>query len=319
MEVNTDVTEIPWGETKTQVEKYAIEILEEFKANDYESSKGAGDIYKRFQEKYPKMDIPENTFRQVLSALIKDKLSRVTKQEGRYGYFLTTFPQLPLPVVENATSDSGPTIVIGVPEQASDASDTSKISKREFLLYPLLEQWLTDQNYKVAKNIFNKRSNETWGNPDIAGIRVEEHLSRFEIEITTIEAKPSKDQWGNNWRKDIFEAVSHKRYANRVYFSIAVRLGDKLSDLSELKYYCELYRVGLIIIEINPILFKDFEAKDISASGFTEQQKELIFITEKLPAPFDYVPLKYQREFCENTLQIGNLTELFSFGNDIRA
>ena len=85
--------------------------------------------------------------------------------------------------------------------------------------------------------------------------------------------------------------------------------------MSDIKYYCELYRVGLILIEINPSLFIKYEGKNISVNGFNEDEKELIFITEKLPAPYDYVPLKYQREFCENTLGIKNITELFNFGD----
>lgn len=330
MDTNTIETEGRWGNTVEIVQSYAKTILELENATSYESSKRANYIYDKYKElvrqelklssdeAIPNESlIPDTTFKQNLSNLIKDPNSPITKQEGRYGYFLTTFGNQSEQSSEETSgenSEKKEDVNRGEQDVENNPKDI-KSSKREFLLYPLLERWLAEQNYRIAENVYNKRKNKTWGNPDIAGIKVEEHLNRFDIEISTIEVKSSKDDWGNNWRIDIFEAISHKRYANRVYFCFAANsdlIGKMMDDISEMKYYCELYRIGLLLVQIEPKLFQRFHNNNLS--NFAEDDKDGVQIVEKFPAPFESVPLKYQRDFCEKTLEIKNITELFNFG-----
>lgn len=283
-----------WGETSTEIEKLAIEVLKSMDALDVDHSLNGTNLLAEVRKTKP--GINENTFRQTISFLAKSDLSIITKVDGKHGYYISE-------TVERSH----------IEEEVGKAPE-KRITKREYALYPVLSIWLRDQGYRVGREIFNRKINETWGNPDIAGVKIDEHLSKFELEIVTIEAKPSKDKWNNNWRIDIFEAISHRRFANRVYFAFAHKQGDKIPDLAEMKYYCELYNIGLLIIELSPVLFTRFETLDISEDGFSDEDFGLINVSERVPASFNRVPLSYQQSFCKKTLEINEMADLFAFG-----
>lgn len=178
--------------------------------------------------------------------------------------------------------------------------------QRERRLYPLLKSWLATQDYQAA-DISQGKSLGTWGNPDVAGINLIEAFDRLSIELVTIEAKITS----LNWRVDIFEAISHRRFANRVYFSYAVKDSEKGIIDKDVRYYAELYRIGILIIVLS-----DSDYERLIAGGAGDQQfEEETEVLEIFPAPYSEVNLKHQMRFFEMH-KITNMKEAFRWGTD---
>jgi len=245
---------------------------------------------KEFSEESP--ICAKNTFGQYLSRASLDAESKITsaKHEGKKGYYL-----LKKSLVVSSGEDS-----IG------KGRETNKLIKKEILLYPILVSWLTAQGYQ-SKDISLKRSLGKWGNPDVAGIQVEDNLGMKSIEVLTIEAKISID----NWEQWIFEAVSHRRFANRVYFAFAHPEETIEKIPSEMRYYAELYNIGILILSMENETFKEFQ----SGNFRKEFDDSNITIIEKFTAPYNYVQPKYILQFCR-ALNINDSKQLYTWGED---
>lgn len=123
-----------------------------------------------------------------------------------------------------------------------------------------------------------------WGNQDITGIVVDESLGSYDIELVTIEAKTTN----KNYQYDFFEAVSHKRFSNRVYFSFASTANFLRENSDELRYYSELYGVGVVVIALEEPHFNEY----------TEGKLQKLI-------PIVLMYMKYTRQFSSRALGAG--------------
>ena len=156
-------------------------------------------------------------------------------------------------------------------------------------LYPLMELWLEKKGYS-AKDMSSLRSGGRWGNPDIIGAELVELFGAVQIELASCEVKLN-DQ---DWEHVIFEAISHKRFSNRSWFCYRVPMvGEPLSPGME--YYAERYKVGIVQIILGDSELADLNAKKKIPLDFIDN------VVEKIPALYDHVPLKEQRDLVERT------------------
>lgn len=177
--------------------------------------------------------------------------------------------------------------------------------RREAALYEPVKRWLAADGYR-SQVIAELRSGAKWSNPDVAGIRIIKNFGLTDIEIVSVEVKTTI----TNWRQDIFEAIAHKRFANRVYFCYPVTEGlDKLEE--DIRRYCELYRVGILhmFLEKGDLerLYSSKSSADLPDFAASD------VVEEKIPAPYDFIPPRYQIEFLKN-LEIADEGELWAFG-----
>lgn len=161
---------------------------------------------------------------------------------------------------------------------------------REAHLYELVRYWLQAKKDLPAKDISQLKAGGIWGNPDIVGISSTDRLGFFDVEIVSAEVKLSE----RDWRRFIFEAVSHKRFANRVYYIFRTKFETvKLPD--EMDRYAEQYRIGIVLVPLTD--------DELAKLGSSEERANLANYTdrivERVPAVYDFVPPRYQIEFLE--------------------
>lgn len=280
-----------WGEKLKIVEDAAISGLEALKATPKKKKKG-GDIYKKaieIDESFSSK-VSEQVFKSYLSTISRDSGSRIAKDVGSHGYYLKEIK----PEEE--------TIVVDQAQVEEQVSQVKRVEK-EKLLYPILEAWIITKGYRTKDTSLMKEMGR-WGNPDITGIIVEETLGAYDIEVVTIEAKVSS----YNFRYDFFEAVSHKRFANRVYFAFAATPSFLRESNEELRYYSELYKVGVIVVVIEDQHFNSFIKGDLS-----EIDADMVDVYELFSSPFEPRLKRWQKEFL-NALKITDTRSLWSWG-----
>jgi hypothetical protein len=234
----------------------------------------------------------------------------VRRAPGTYMYTIKEVGEMPSPpdtsVPANLTQDA-PT---------NDKEDVgAKKLKREDKLYTALKIWLKSRHYKAAITADNKRGG-AWGNPDVTGIRVDElPLGNQTFECATIEAKLNS----SDWVKDIFQAVSHKRFAHRAYFAFAIGTDtpslDDVKDADKMREYAEKYRVGLLVIFISSNKY------DLLTNGLPEDlakwdlESEDDYIIETLfPAFYEPVQAPAFTHHLREVLGIRTLEDLTTFG-----
>lgn len=156
-------------------------------------------------------------------------------------------------------------------------------------LYPLVELWMEQRGF-TAKDVSSVKSGGKWGNPDIIGAERTEVFGAIEIEMASCEVKLSSD----SWEQVIFEAISHKRFANRSWYCYRTSL--EASPLPKgMEYYAERYRVGVVQIELT-----DDELLSLK-NGSAQPIDYLENVIERVPAIYDFVPLKEQRDLVDRT------------------
>jgi hypothetical protein len=155
----------------------------------------------------------------------------------------------------------------------------------------------------------SKRTNGIWGNPDIAGIQIISGITGVSVEVVTIEAKATETHW-ERW---FFEAVSHRRFSNRTYFAFAYPAGelDKLDH--ELRYYSELFRVGVLIVALPKEKYDDLKQGKVK-HPFTLDEVDIV---ELYSAPFNHVLPRFQKHFIEESLRIKDVLEAATWGEGI--
>ncbi|WP_146111611.1 hypothetical protein [Defluviimonas denitrificans] len=164
---------------------------------------------------------------------------------------------------------------LGEPESfnGSDGTvpiETKKEKTLEKHLWPVVVDWLRLNKpvERISSDIANRKSGGVWSNPDIVGLNIVEELGFFDVEITTLEVKTSL----SNWRYFFFEAVSHKRISERVYFVYRSR-SDIANELkSELLRYAEKYGVGLIELQMDD---GEYDALTASTSSWNKRSVDL--------------------------------------------
>ena len=237
-----------------------------------------------------------DAFRQHLSYWARADESRIAKVIGQHGYQLQTTSQL----------QSTPT-ALEVPE---DDTTTRQYQKTEELLYPAFRSWLLSQEYRVRITAsMRDRNLGTWGNPDITGIKVIENLGSREIEIVTIEAKVTE----RNFRHDFFEAVAHRRFANRAYFAFAGTrsLIGKAND--ELRYFSELYNVGVLLAILDDEAYEKLVQGQIDVLS-----PEEVDVYELFSPRYETRQNRWQKAFC-NAIDIKDEQTLWTWGETAEA
>lgn len=219
--------------------------------------------------------IPENSFFSYLSRASTDAASRITSHGVWQGYYLQTQEQ-----ANERAADS-------VEPSQEESRDQNQRQQREAALYPMLRDWLDEQGYR-AKDIADTRILGVWGNPDIGGIKVADLFGTRSIEIATIEAKIKI----GGWETEIFQAISHRRYANRAYFAYAIDESQKIYP--EMKYYAELYGVGVL-----QIVFTNEDYLTLTSGTLVPYNDLVGIVREIFPAKHRNVPQDYQKRFLD--------------------
>jgi hypothetical protein len=156
-------------------------------------------------------------------------------------------------------------------------------------LYPLMELWLEKKGYK-SKDMSNLKSGGRWGNPDIIGAERVELFGAVSVDLASCEIKLSE----SNWEQVIFEAISHKRFANRSWF--CYRVANEGEPLPKgMEYYAERYRVGVVQIVLSDKELIDLKKKEKTPLDCIDQ------VFERVPALYDNVPLREQRDLVNRT------------------
>lgn len=280
-----------WGDKTKLVESAAVNALKELNATPTKKKNG-GEIYKKACELDPSYSqgVSENVFKSYLSGLSRNSASQIIKDAGAHGYYLKK------EVVADTKS-----------EQEDEESKESRKGERkesEKLLYPILEVWLQSQGYRT-KDTSSLKGMGRWGNPDITGIIVDESLGSYDIELATIEAKITH----LNYQYDFFEAVSHKRFANRVYFAFAADNNFIRENNDELRYYSELYGVGVVVIAMEKQHFKKYEQGELK-----EIDTDRVDVYEIFSASFEPRLRRWQKKFLKQ-LDILDTKSLWGWGD----
>jgi hypothetical protein len=280
------------------VGRVAQAALQDLGASSENSRKTSDTVLNKVIESGIPLQVSEGTFKVYLGKVAKTLESPITstgRQRGAGFYISQASSTTATAFAEQAS-----------PQQAVPAVAKARVEK-EKLLYPVLTQWLMQKNYR-AKDISSGRMLGKWGNPDVAGIQIHDHFGSIELEVATIEAKVSVA----NWRQDIFEAISHRRYANRAYYAFAVPEDSAEKESDEIRYYSEKFGVGVLAIEIpNELyasLFNGTHQDEVSADD--AEVREIYSPKNSL------VPLRYRREFCE-AVGITKIEDLGSWGKGL--
>jgi len=156
-------------------------------------------------------------------------------------------------------------------------------------LYPLMELWLQQKGF-TSKDLSTLKSGGPWGNPDIIGFERVEVFGAVQIELASCEIKVREA----NWERDIFEAISHKRFSNRSWFCYRVE-SDEAPLPKGIEIYAEKYRVGVIQIVLDNDELISLKHKRRAPLEFIER------VVERVPALFDHVPLREQRDLIDRS------------------
>lgn len=239
--------------------------------------------------------LARNTFIQYLSRHVSNEESKINCRGKGCGYYLSELIDYEKSVYNNDENNEQ--------DIAATVNNQNYVRQKEILLYPFLQDWLSAQGYR-AKDVSQSRALGKWGNPDICGIL---HISGLQdlYEIVTIEAKVSLTEW----EKWIFEAVSHRRFANRVYFAFIHPEEHRPKIPQDMRYYAELFNIGVLIMEVSEVYYKRFINGEIAAID-----PEEVDIIEHYSAPFNFVQPKYQVKYL-GTLGINRPQELWAWGN----
>lgn len=166
----------------------------------------------------------------------------------------------------------------------------SKIKERH--LYPLVEMWMREKKfYKTIENVSNNTKGKKWGNPDVVGVSYHNNFGINYFELSTAEVKTSME----DWRMYIFEAVSHKRFSDKVYYMFGSADDKPISEIEDMFYYAEKYKIGLCKIIIT---------EDIMKWNSLDEGKKLEImdnsIVELFPAPIDSSLIREKMKFLDN-------------------
>ena len=275
-----------------QVEKFAIALLKSVSINKGMSGK---DIFKQFQNTSPSsLHILERTFRQYLSNLSGSSESEIEKVQGKKLYQIRE---------KDSDLNAETEVHQTEPETAETQETKRKYVQREKAMYEMLVNWAETHGYQ-SSDISQNTKNGKWGNPDVLGVSLKKTISGHHIDLLSIEAKPDNSQW----RQFFFEAVSHRRFCDRVYFCYAAEKSTKPLD-ADFRYYSELFKVGILVMQFEKDALKAFHE-----TGTIENPEE-VDITEALPAPKNHPPEELKYQFLSN-LGLNDVPEICRFGSD---
>lgn len=257
------------------------------------------DLLEKLREKVPNAKPDYLYYRVVLeSSKNPDSPINSTGRGKGGGYF---YEEMEEPVVSEVD-------VVVEGGEASEIQEKRKYDQIEKRLWKPVARWLlaNKQPTQVSADVANKKKGGVWGNPDVVGLAPLKRLGFFDIEITSIEVKPSLSRW----EYFFFEAVSHKRFAERSYFAFYEDSMHKFK-IDDLVSYAEKYGVGLLQIDISEDQFVGLEDWD-DMSGSTRDDIISSF-REIYPAPYTTVELRMKCDFLEN-IGVRYDEEVYGFG-----
>lgn len=211
--------------------------------------------------------IPDNSITTILSQLAQDSESPIYCTGRKQGYYYKS---------SNIEDPAG----------ISDSScveflNESKEQNREKELYPLFAQWLSYSCDRVC-NIADKRKMHKWGNPDILGMNIYYIIGIPKLEITTIEVKREICKW----RVDIFEAVAHTLFSNKVYYACVCKESEFEKNNKDMLLYAQKFQIGLLVL--------------VEDDNDQSQELKPEMIREIMPAPYRESDLKMRNKFLES-------------------
>lgn len=261
-----------------QVERVVCYILEAAEKTSAEASYSSDEIlqdYRKLRKDDQNIvEIPEGSIVTIISQLAKESNSNIYCLGKKQGYFFSS------------TSE----------EISETTSSEDEESFKEKELYPLFAQWLSFSCDRV-NDIATNRSMHKWGNPDIFGVNVLYVLGQPQIEITTLEVKKEL----KDWRKNIFEAVAHTLFADKVYFCCVCNEAEYEKDRNDMLLYAQRFRIGLLVIVIED---------DSSQPAY-----DVSMIKELMPAPSRTPEILMRKKFIES-LNLHNLNDLYHYGKN---
>lgn len=274
-------------------------ILNNQKKLSRENTLSSAELFSEVKLLFP-LDFDEefskNTFYQYLSRTVHDTESLINCEGRKKGYYLSE-------VIEEIQHSPEQSSEVAVAE--SETVTPRKRVEKECLLYPVLESWLITQGYQAA-DVSSGRALGKWGNPDVAGINALDVFGNLSVELVTIEAKVSLE----NWEQWIFEAVSHRRFANRSYFAFAHPEEAIAKIPQDLRYYAELYGIGILMLSLDNQKYQSLIKGEIDKEALEHDDIDVI---EIYSAPYHFVQPKYQFKFC-TALGIKNIKDLYHWG-----
>lgn len=292
---------INWGERYEAVKQLSVEALEKMGATNCNNKKSAHDIYTKATEMQPDLtfQIPKNSFNSYLSQISKEENSSIVKELGSHGYYFNQNELLNLGNIIDPAQ--------GNEEVAGDSGEQSEKVKvrnsNEKKLYKLIESWLQSKGFRT-KDTSEMKVMGKWGNPDVTGIKVDELLGKHEIEVVTVELKCHNESFNT----DFFEAVSHRRFANRTYFGFAAPYKILNQSNDELRYYSELYNVGVIVVAMDEDDFNKYKSGELK-----EIEEDQIDIHELFTASFEPRQVRWQKKFFQS-IGIVDIQSLWKWG-----
>lgn len=264
-------------------------ILEQNKCFDPQNAMLGKDIYAKYfsiQKKHPSIpEIAQNSFGVTLSLIShsSSSTSAIKSAGKKQGYYL----------------DKGM-----LNPDAKENKVHAKIQEKD--LYPILTEWL---NTKIDKAIdaSSKRGAKKWQNADILGISFINDIGREDFELHAMEVKVLH----TNWRVDLFQAVSHSRFANRSYFAFLLRNSDIDKLENDLKEYAYQFGIGLVAIVIKDEYWRNIIEKkqDLILSDTDDSICE---IREICFAPYHSVNPSIRTNFLEQAFDIRSFQDLRS-------
>lgn len=278
-----------------QVRVTAEYVLKHGGFTSAENTLSGPDLYEKAKDAFPGLTVAnQNAYLSALSQWVKEPSSKIICPGRKQGYY---------------TSEA----LAGLLDKGDAEPETSngKVGihrEKEKLLYPVLKEWLMGQSYR-AKDTSTNRAMGKWGNPDLTGIHVAEQLARFSLEVVTIEAKVSLSDW-ERW---IFEAVSHRRFANRAYFCFAQPEEAIAKIPQDMRYYSELYGIGVLVVSMDAQQFERLVSGQlIKALAVAD-----VDMYELFSAPYHHVQPRYQERFCRDFLEITTTQHLLTWGDTL--
>lgn len=291
--IAVSVLEVLSNVSKTTVPKKAQEILSEaeklIKENKLSLQNGEPVTAEQINDVKASWSV-------YLSKAAKEGISRLVANPYGHGYLLSEI----------------------LPEIAKDKKEEEKLQKeeerknrayteQEKLLYPIFKDWaltICDR----AKDNSTKRKGGPWCNPDIVGINIVNDPCGVEhLETLTIEVKVSD----NDWQKEFFQAVAHKRFSHRAYFAYAAPQSHKPDP--DMRRYAEKYNVGILCLRLADTDFSQFAG---NKKTIDLKEYEVSDIREEWPARYEYVSMNEIVEFLKY-LGINGPKDIYNFGDEL--
>lgn len=248
-----------------QFEKVAIFLLEKLNAIDANSARSTKDVYSSYNklrsDNSKVVYFSESSVAVYLSKLADDENSVIFCEGRKQGYYVKSQAVLNA-IAEKQEQDQAVAL-------STEQLEEKKLEKE---LYPIFLDWL-GYDYDIILDISAKKKMGGWGNPDLLGIRLCTIVGTTNVEITTIEVKRSISKW----RYDIFEAVAHSMFVNRVYFAFRCKYDEFCKVKQEMLLYADKYKIGLLanFEDVDSNIVQEIAPAPVTCPNMFMQQKFL--------------------------------------------